>query len=196
MGATLKVNALDMSNGQTTAANGLTVNAEDLSVSGVGMPNVSSLSISTSIMYGAGNRLSLTIEPNNTNTYIRFTPTVAYAYTVFYQYGSTIGGSSNTNVAANTAVNKGYPITRMAGKQENYKVKISGGAVNVNSFGLTAGLCIEYWFNHNLTPVYMREIITQSAYSSSGNTISTINLTMSTGNFWYIKGQYSNTGVA
>lgn len=196
MGATLKVNALDMSNGQTAAANGLMVNPEALSVSGVGMSNVSSLSINTSSMYGAGNRLSLTIEPNNTNTYIRFTPTVDYAYTVFYQYGSTIGGSSNTNVAANTAVNKGYPITLMANKQENYKIKISGGARYFSGYGLTPGLCIEYWFNYNLTPVYMRENISQSAYLASGTTIATLNLTMSSGNFWYIQGQFSNTGMA
>jgi len=194
MGAKLLSNRIQPTGNVTGAGLGLEVGPEALSVSGVGMSAVSSLSIAMSNAYGAGNRRSLMVEPNTSGTYIRFTPTVDYAYGVFYQYRNSTGSSYSNNVAANTAVNKGYPFTINAGRHENYKIVIQGGGSYFSGYGLTPAICIDYWFNSNSSPVYMREIITLGTGSSGSSIV--FNVTMSSGNFWYINGQYSNSGIA
>ena len=112
-----------------------------------------------------------------------------YSYSVFYVYRSTIGASYNNNVAANTAVNKGYPYTRTTDKQENYKIIIRGTGRSLSAYHMTPGLCIEYWFHYNGSPTYMREIINLGSSATIFSDITNLNITMSSGNFWYVAGQ-------
>lgn len=191
--AKLSADTLDMQNSGASAL-GLYTREEGISASGIGLSPVSSLSLALSPLIGSGSQKSLTIEPDTNNRYIRFTPTVDYAYAVFYQYRNSVGSSYNNSVTANTAVNKGYPLTINAGRQENYKVVIRGGARYFSAYGMTPALFIEYWFNNNSSPVYMREIITLGSSAASAS-LSTINVTMSSGNFWYINGQTQLTSI-